>query len=106
MKKIPKSITVTVEREGNHVKIGNMVDSSSYKEMRRFKFFPRTKRYRVTYAQSPKGELIVRYTCVCTDVRPYGETFRNGEFVNTCFIPKSWAGHRVSRKVEPIRVKK
>lgn len=106
MKKIPKSITVTV-RNGDNFRASRpgktyMGDGVEFDEVA--EVFPGTPKppYRLTYSLSRRGNLIARvfafvgYVDVCK--------YKSGKFlVTTCFLPSSWDGLRVSRRVEKVK---
>ena len=115
MKKVPKSITVTVEQGHHsygyarvHVEPGieltslNVVCLGEIREY--FGRLPKAP-YKVTYRENPRGQfraaLLGNYSIHIRRHNKYGEFG-----VIACFIPNDWDGLRVSRKVTPIRVKK
>lgn len=111
MKKIPKSITVTVrngdkfraERSDGTVQFGDGMNIDRIRAA-----FPRTPTppYKVTYREDPKGRYIVhigaRYSPACLmthdDKEPADE---RGTFV--CFLTPDFNGLRVSRRVEKVK---
>jgi hypothetical protein len=109
MKKIPKSITVTVRNgenfravlgkeiwNGDGVTFGG--DGPEWRTVS--KFFPKTPAppYRVTYTVNPRGKYIKWSGCLIRDIR----TDEINRAMNVCFLPDSWRGLRVSRKVSKI----
>ena len=103
MKKIPKSITVTIEKEGNQMLCPSMdtpcVETTWFRLLRP----PLCKSYRVTYTVNPRGPFRV----VKSDEfewpflkKAKGRDDNKDRFV--CFL-KPFIGLRVSRKVEKIK---
>jgi len=59
------------------------------------------KPYRVTYFLNPRGNIYILHPEIVLCKGPLKITFDNYSFA--CFLPKEWAGKRVSRKVEVIK---
>jgi hypothetical protein len=111
MKKIPKSITVTVRNGGNFraTRPGRTYPSGDMDMVRVRGSFPKTPNppYKVTYTVNPRGV----YTVIDDNPDMFPSLLKNGEewakggdgtFV--CFISGlGWHGLRVSRRVEKVK---
>lgn len=105
MKKIPKSITVTIEKDGPEMICPSMdtpcVESQWYRLLRP----PLCEKYRVTYSVNPRGPFRViqskKYEWPVLK-KAKGRDDNNDRFV--CFLTP-FLGLRVSRKATPIKPK-
>ena len=113
MKKIPKSITVTV-RNGDNFRatrpgityLGegvNLGNGSRWVCVR--DHFPRTPDtpYKLTYSLNPRGNLVASIVNVFPGIKRRDSINKSGLIV--CFLPHSWCkkGLRVSRTVERMK---
>lgn len=106
MKKIPKSISVTVRRSkkdpGRLVVAGKPMGAFD-KWVEDISGERPEVPYIVTYKISTRG----RYTVEANpDECPCVRLNKTGNWTPACFLPESWHGLRVSREVTPIRGKK
>jgi hypothetical protein len=111
MTKIPKSITVTV-RNGENFRAtrpgktfpGHGVCAAS---LRKHKLRHPPLPYLLTYTVTPKGRYFVHGPDGDSSFPWVSWSGTGGyEMLSICFLPESWHGLRVSRKVTPIRGKK
>lgn len=99
MKKIPESITVTVEKNGDYLELiglsSALVDAPGYSALP----MPRTRKYNVTYWPDPKGAYVVRRGKSYPYLNDSDGTVHYGRYV--CFL-RRYCGLRVSRRVEKV----
>jgi hypothetical protein len=101
--KIPRSITVTVDSKHDGF-IVNGESIGSWEIKRAFRKVPETP-YKLSYVVSKKGKYLVDDAA-----RSYGSwepnmgiiIRENKPALSVCFLPPSWHGLRVSRKVEKL----
>ena len=98
MKKIPKSISrIIIESKNGDLALACNPRNQKYLEHAKefFKGRVPTRPYRVTYTVNPRGAYEVDENLL----------YRH-QYSSVCFLPASWHGLRVSRKVTPIKAPK
>ena len=100
MRKIPKSVTVAIAFR----KMSDTTRLFKGQLYSRRDWFPRTweipqQNYRVTYYLDARGRFLV-IAASRHGVR--GVEYRNNNYP-VCFLPESWIGLRVSRRVEKVK---
>jgi hypothetical protein len=105
MTKIPKSITVTVRAgDGGRLTVNDSGAWDTWVE-RMFGRCPKAP-YRLTYSLSSQGKYIVAKEGEGAIPSIELVNKHEGYYIPACFLPMSWTGKRVSRKVEKIAGKR